>query len=476
MTEKKVLIVALLAVTFPLEAGRSVLRDSSDHTSEDMSPKKEHKKKKEQKKHKDDSSDEGVRNAGDHGMSTEDSEQKGMDKKQHEKQKKHEAGQHQKERNALHQRMTREKGEHEKNDKKHAERRQAERDRKHEAYEERHHGPKKPAKKADSSHDKKRHHEKEQPNSNHAKDKKHEEKKHTSAGNLSGAQRREDARIKAEEKRQEVLKKKRKEADKKVSRLEERLRKLEEERLDKMDKRDDDDKKVVPSHLINKTDNVSDIEKDIDNVKDRLKTREEQAHKVSRSHEQDNKNEHRTRTVLAKLYVNQQKDLRRQLADVKDSLARLKVEEKKDLLAFESSRESSDAIYKELRARRSMKDGKGVMAREEKLGIRYSKERKSLERELERIREELKSLRMKMQDNDKAIDAAAHRAGLKPRSEQRREAELDRYIDEDREGDTRLFGEKKRQVQIRKEDREYQASHKMKEEKHTRVRKAQEQQ
>ncbi len=399
MKEKKILIVALLGMAFQVQAGRSVLRDDSDSDTQEA-PKKETKKK-----HK-----------------THDASDK-------------------KGRNALHERMTREEDEHARGEKKHTERRAAERDRKHEAYEER-------KDKAD--------HKKGAKDVRHSGKKGAEPVQHEHKENLQAAERRDDARLKAEEKREQSLKKRRDAADKKVSRLENKLDKLEDKHREEMDKRHDTEERVIPSHLINKTDGTRDLEKDITNVKERLKTREEQARKLSDEYKNENREEYETRTILGKVYANEQRDLRRQLANVKDALAMLRIKEKKEGLALAEDRDAYEAVHRDMRARRAVKDTAGVHKGEKKVGIRPSDNKVALEKELERLRQELESLRMKVSDNDKAIDVAAHRAGLEPRKEQKRKADLDHYIKEDRENDTRLFSEKRRQIDNRREDIAYQ--------------------
>ena len=320
---------------------------------------------------------------------------------------------------------------------KHRERRAAQRVRKHIAYEERN-------------------------------DKKYSDKKgaepvrNERKENFQAAERREDARLKAEERREQSLERRKEVAVKKVSRLETELDKLKDREHEEIDKRSDSETRVIQSHLINKKDGIRDLDKDIANVQERLSVREKEARKLSEEYRDEKKDEYKTRLVLAKVYSAEQKELQRKLSNVKHALAQLRVKDKKAVRELAKDRLAYQEVHRDVRASRAVKNTARVHENEKKLGIRPSDEQDSLEKELDDIKKKLIELRVKIDNNDKAIDQIANLTGLEPRKEQKRKEMTDHYIKEGKEKDLRPFSQVKREIEERKEDLAYQDAKKTK--------------
>ena len=278
---------------------------------------------------------------------------------------------------------------------------------------------------------------------------------------MSRVERQDKKKKDDDQKHEEMRNKKRSELEKRMKQIEEQIDELEDKKAvvlkEEEEDRADDDKEAPKSHVINHGSvKVDSLDRGIKNHKEMLAHQEKKHARLSNDTREDKRNEHRKRASLAKIYENNQRDLRADLTSVEGAIKELRVEEVETKNELQDDRPAHEELLMNRRHAETMHDSAEAEHHGKMLLAKESDEMKALLAKQKHIREELAALTKKINANDKAREEAAREAGIAfSLRKERHKKEVDRMIKEGvspKDNHARMFTETTPMMQHRKED------------------------
>jgi hypothetical protein len=300
----------------------------------------------------------------------------------------------------------------------------------------------------------------------HKKEKKEPKKEVDRKAESKGTARIEREEKKKEDdnrKQEEIRSKKRSELEKSIKKLEDKIDDLESKKADAMKEEEENrvysDKEGSKSHIVNHGSvKVDHLTKQIKDSKEILARKEEALEKLSEETRKANQDEYTTRTALAKIYENNQRDLRKELTEIENAISRLRAEEVKAKNELQDDRAAHEDLIMKKRNAETHKDSLEAEHHTKALFAKESDEMNALHATEKRIRKDLDVIRKKIDENTQAREKAAKGAAIRlDLSKERHEKEVDKMIKNGvhpEENHSRLFTQTAVEIAHRKEDLE----------------------
>jgi hypothetical protein len=284
---------------------------------------------------------------------------------------------------------------------------------------------------------------------------------------MSRVERQDKKKEEADQKKKEMRSKKRAELEKSIKNIEETIDTLEDQKAKALkdleeEKAEKGDKEALKSHVMNHGSvKVDHLVKELQDQRQRLARKEEALANLSEETREGRRDEHHTRAALAKIYENNQKELRTELRKIEQMIKALRSKE----VVAKNKLEDDKATYEDhlvkKRHAETRKDSDEVAYHQEALLVRESVEMKALHAKEKRVREDLDALRKKINENNEKRKKAAQEGGVRlSLRKERHGKEVDQMIKEGvhpEENHSRMFTETAVEIKHRKEELEARA-------------------